>query len=144
MEKLLNTLVSRLSVRMVASEPSIKTWKGVSKDSFDCRDVSDSIKEIFKIEFDNQLYSKMQRMEVGESIVYGFDYDSVRPLGTLMEDANDNMAEVLLKLPALKDGESYAFPRDTYLQFTLIDKREENILITPVLSDWILEAYQRQ
>ena len=34
-------------------------------------------------------------MEVGEYVEYVFDYSNVRPLGTLMEDANDNLAEAV-------------------------------------------------
>ena len=112
---------------------------------FDYRDVEDEVRELFKKELNNHLFTKLQEMKVGEEVGYGFDYSNVRPLGTLMEEANDNLAEVLLKLPALNDGEEYVFPCDTYIGFTLIDKKDNHVNAkASMVSPWIREAYSKQ
>ena len=148
MEKLLNAIASRLNVRIVVEEQSEKTLQGVltvTMQMFDHRDVTDEVRELFKKELNNHLFSKLQKMEAGEYVEYGFDYGNVRPLGTLMEDANDNLAEVLLKLPALKDGETYDFPCDTYIRFTLTKKDEKAASVKPnTVCQWIMEAYSKQ
>lgn len=148
MEKLLNAIASRLNVRVVVEEQSEKTLQGVltvTMQMFDHRDVTDEVRELFKKELNNHLFTKLQKMEAGEYVEYGFDYGNVRPLGTLMEDANDNLAEVLLKLPALKDGETYDFPCDTYIRFTLTKKDEKTASVKPnTVCQWIMEAYSKQ
>lgn len=148
MEKLLNEIASRLNVRVVVEEQSEKTLQGVlsvTMQMFDHRDVTNEVRELFKKELNNHLFTKLQKMEVGEYVEYGFDYGNVRPLGTLMEDANDNLAEVLLKLPALNDGETYDFPCDTYIRFTLTEKDEERASVKPnMVCQWIKEAYSKQ
>ena len=148
MEKLLNAIASRLNVRSVVEEQSEKTLQGVltvTMQMFDHRDVTDEVRELFKKELNNHLFTKFQDMEVGEYVEYGFDYGNVRPLGTLMEDANDNLAEILLKLPALNEGETYDFPCDTYIRFTLTGKSEKNVSVKPnVVCPWIMEAYSKQ
>ena len=148
MEKLLNAIASRLYVRVVVEEQSEKTLQGVvtvTMHMFDHRDVTDEVRELFKKELNNHLFTKLQNMEAGEYVEYGFDYGNVRPLGTLMEDANDNLAEVLLKLPTLNDGETYDFPCDTYIRFTLTEKDEKKVSLKPnTVCQWIKEAYNNQ
>lgn len=148
MDKLLNAIASRLTIRRVVEEEVEQTWKGVvtfTMQMFDHRDVEDEVKELFKKELNNHLFTKLQNLKVGEYLDYGFDYGDVRPLGTLMEEANDNLAEVLLKLPALNDGETYDFPCNTYFGFTLTEKNEEKATgKLNCASTWIMEEYSKQ
>ena len=125
MDKLLNAIASRLTIQVVVEAD--KTLQGVvtvTRQMFDRRDVEDEVKELFKKELNNHLLTKLQDLKVGEYVDYGFAYGNVRPLGTLMEEANDNLAEVLLKLPSLNDGETYDFPCNTYIGFTLTERNE--------------------
>lgn len=148
MEKLLNAIASRLTVRVTVKKQSEKTLEGVltvTMAMFDHKDVSDEIRELFKKEFNNHLFTRLKEIEVGEYVEYGFDYGNLRPLGTLMEDANDNLAEVLLKLPPLNDGEFYDFPCDTYIRFTMTGKDENEATVKPnIVCSWIMEAYNNQ
>lgn len=149
MDKLLNAIASRLNVRVVVKEErDTNLVNGVvtlSIEFFDYRDVSDEVRELFKKELNNHLFSKLQEAKIGEHVEYGFDYGNVRPLGILMEDVNDNLAEVLLKLPVLNDGERYTFPCDTYVRFTLTDKKDDHFNAKPsMVSPWIMEAYSKQ
>lgn len=149
MDKLLNAIASRLNVRIVVEEERYTNLvNGVvtfSMEFFDYRDVSEEVRELFKKELNNHLFSKLQEAKIGEHVEYGFDYGNVRPLGTLMEDTNDNLAEVLLKLPALNDGEKYVFPCDTYIRFTLIDKKDNHFNAkVSMVSPWIREVYSKQ
>ena len=86
------------------------------------------------------MIENVKKLDVGEHVDYGFEYDS-KPLGTLMEEANDNLAEVLLKLPALDEGESYELPEDTYVRFTVTERYENKVLVNPdIVSPWIMGA----
>lgn len=148
MEKLLSAIVSRLKVQVTVEEQSENTLEGVltlRMAMFEHKDVSDEVKELFKKELSDHLFTKLHEIEVGEYVEYGFDYGNVRPLGTLMEDANDNLAEVLLKLPTLPAGESYNFPCDTYIRFTLTGKEENKVTVKPnTRCSWIMQAYKKQ
>ena len=148
MHKLLNAIASRLNVRIVVEDDPEETLQEVvtvTMQMFDYRDVEDEVRELFKKELNNHLFTKLHEMKVGEKVEYGFDYGDVRPLGTIMEESNDNLAEVLLKLPALNDGEKYVFPCDTYIRFTLIDKKDNHFNAkASMVSPWIMEAYSKQ
>ncbi len=148
MEKLLNAIASRLNVRVTIEEEFEQTSEGVltvTMAMYDHKEVSEEVRELFKKELNNHLFTKLKETELGEDVEYGFDYGNVRPLGTLMEDANDNLAEVLLKLPPLKDGESYDFPCDTYIRFTVTGREEKEITVKPnIVCSWIMEAYYNQ
>ena len=148
MEKLLDAIASRLTVRVTVEEQSEKTLESVltvTMAMFDHKDVSEEVRKLFKKELNNHLFTKLGEIEVGEYVDYGFDYGQVRPLGTLMEDANDNLAEVLLKLPPLNDGECYDFPCDTYIRFMLTEKDENEATVKPnIVCQWIMEAYNKR
>lgn len=125
MERVLDEIASKLNVQVVVKERVKRSIDGalISTEKWlEHRDVTDEVRELFKKELENHLFNKLQNMKVGEYVEYGFDYGDVRPLGTIMENANDNLAEVLLKLPALNDGETYSFPCDTYIRFTYVDQ----------------------
>lgn len=147
----LEAIASRLTVRTVVQEQSGSgpMGLGVTMQMYDHKEVSDEVKALFEEELDNHLRSKLQGMEIGDSVDYGFEYGNVRPLGTLMEDANDNLAEVLLKLPALGKGESYEFPYETYIKLLVAERnKEENhfdlVLDRSTASPWIMEALSKQ
>ena len=148
MEKLLDAFASGLTVRFTVKEQSEKTLEGVlavTMAMFNHKNISDEVKELFKQELNNHLFTKLKEIKVGEYVDYGYDYGQVRPLGTLIEDANDNLAEVLLKLPPLNDGECYDFPFDTYIRFTLTEKDERKAKVQPnFVCSWIMEAYNKQ
>lgn len=125
MERVLNEIASKLNVQVVVKERVERSIDGAcisTEQWLEHRDVTDEVRELFKKELENHLFNKLQNMKDGEYVEYGFDYGDVRPLGTIMENANDNLAEVLLKLPALNDGETYSFPCDTYIRFTYVDQ----------------------
>lgn len=147
MEKLLDEIASRLSVQIVEREEYEKGLDGTLTlmQAFSYRDVTDEVRKLFKKELYNHMFTKLlQEMEVGEYVEYGFDYGDERPLGTLMEDANDNMAEVLLKLPALNEGERYVLPGDTYICFTLMGREAKQVSITAKMCLWITATYENQ
>lgn len=148
MEKLLNAIASRLSVRVTVEEDAKETPEGILQVKmfmYDHKDVSDEVRDLFKKELNNHLFIKLQEIEVDEYVDYEFECGQVRPLGTLREDANDNLAEVLLKLPALKEGESYDLPVETYIRFTLISKNNQKVTVKPnIICPWIMEAYNQQ
>lgn len=149
MEKLLNAIASGLNVWVVVEEQSEeKTLNGVltvTMEMFNHRDVTDEVRALFKKELKNHLFSKLQRMEVGGYVEYRFNRDNVRPLGTLMKNFNDNLAEVLMKLPFPKDGGFYDFPCNTYFSFTLTKKYEKSVsIMADTVCQWIMEAYSKQ
>lgn len=59
---------------------------------FDHRDVENEVKELFKKELNNHLFTKLQQLKVGEYVDYNFECGNVRPLGRLMEETNDGEA----------------------------------------------------
>lgn len=147
MEKLLNVIASRLKVRTIAEESSSKAVDSiitVTMHMFDYKEASDEVKELFKKELNNHIFNKLQETEVEESVVYMFEFGQVRPLGTIMDDANDNLAEVLQKLPILPEGEKYTLPFETYICITLTKKSKEDIRVMPYVSNWIREEYFNQ
>ncbi len=146
MEKLLNAIASKLSIRITVEKKSKKNLDGFlisTMSVFDHKDVSDEVRDLFKTELNNHLFSKVEEIEVGEYVDYGFNYGPESSLGTLMAEANDNLAEVLLQLPPLNDGECYDFPCETYICFALTGKDEQGSRVKPnIVCSWILEAYQ--
>lgn len=138
MEKLLNAIASRLTVRIVVEEQPYETLQGlnITMQIFELRDVTDEVRELFKKELKNHLFTKLQNMRFCESVAYSFDYN---------KGANDNLAEVLLKLPILNDGEYYVFTSETYIRFTVAKREAENTTIDlSVVSPWIMEACSKQ
>lgn len=140
MEKLLNAIVSKLEIRTPVEEHFKEELNGVlniKMTMFKHRNVPDEVKEQFKKEFNNHLYMKCKEENGFGYVDYIFEYGLKRPIGKLMEDANDNLAEVLLKLPPLNEGESYELPSDTYMRFSVGKKHpnDEKIqVIVKVLS----------
>ena len=147
MEKLLNAIASRLNVRVIAEESSssaVDSIITVTMHMYDYKETSDEVKELFKKELNNHIFNKLQEIEVNESVEYMFECGQVRPLGSIMDDANDNLAEVLQKLPALPEGEKYTLPFETYIRITLTKKSEDDVKVMPHVSDWIREEYFNQ
>lgn len=147
MEKLLNAIASKLNVRVIAEESSSSAFYGiitVTMHMYDYKDASDEVRELFKKELNNHMFNKLQEIEVGESVEYMFECGQERPLGSIMDDANDNLAEVLQKLPALPEGEKYTLPFETYIRITLTKNSGDDIKVMPYVSDWIREEYSDQ
>jgi len=143
MEKLLDAIASGLDIRG-AEEKDLKVSDEypliIETDWYDYKEVSQEVIELFKKELINHLIENVKKLDVGEHVDYGFEYDS-KPLGTLMEEANDNLAEVLFKLPALNEGEAYELPEDTYVRFTVTERDKNKVIANPdIVSPWIMEA----
>lgn len=143
MEKLLDAIASGLDIRG-AEEKDLKVSDEypliIETDWYDYKEVSQEVIELFKKELINHLIENVKKLDVGEHVDYGFEYDS-KPLGTLIEGANDNLAEMLLKLPALDEGESYELPEDTYVRFTVTRKNNDKVIVMPDrVSPWIMGA----
>lgn len=143
-DKLLNAIASTLTVQSYVDD-QYETPDGVSTVAMrmpNYRDVTDEVKELFKQELKKHMSTKLEKMKVGEHVEYGFDYSHLRR--TLMEDMNDNLKEVLLKLPALNEGEKYNLRYDTYLCVTLTKKEAEKVSVTVETCQRIMEAYENQ
>ena len=126
MGKLLDVIASQLKIRVDAEENCYK-------------DVSEEVRKLFGREFNHHLYRKLKTIDVGEYVDYMYECGHSRPLGTIMYNANDNLAEVLKKLPELPDGESYAFPPNSYIAFTLTSKYHKQFKIKISLVSSVFE-----
>ena len=148
MDKLLNAIASGLNIRAVVykqSEEALQNGLSITTRVIVYKDVTDNVRKKFKKELKKHLFSKLRKIEVGESVDYSFNYGKVKHLGTLIKEANNNMAEVLLKLPKLKEGENYEFPPSTYISFKLIDRYETGGTVEiNIISPWIMEEYSKQ
>lgn len=148
MDKLLTAIASGLSIRPDVNSKSEKALQKISNTTvYECdyKDITNRARKRFKKEFADHLFNKLKKIEVGECVEYYFNYANIRSIETIIEKANDNMAEVLLRLPALKEGENYEFPYDTYISFKLIERYEAGgtVEINSVCL-WIKEAYTKQ
>ncbi len=146
--KLLNAITEGLNLRCLVDEQPEEKLEGdltLKVTMFSTKDVSDEVKELFKQEFYNHLLEKFRESEEGEFITYSFNDGMKKYIGTVQQQANDNMAEVLLKLPSLEKGESYQFPDDTYVTFALIEKSDQKMYAEVAkASAWIQEKYKKQ
>ena len=140
MGKLLDAIASQLSIRSMRNEGSSEGLTVETK-GYVYQDVSEEIRNLFKKEFNRHMYRKLRQINKGESIEYMFDCGTERPLSLLMDDANDNLAEVFNKLPQLPEGEVYAFPPNSYISITLRAKmgRRMHIKIN-LVSDVFVKA----
>lgn len=149
MEKLLNLLSSKLQIRTSAPQ-QVAICSGDKEfcepfRRFQYKEAPKEVKESFKKKLENHVFSKADQLSVGERLDYLFDYGKKRPLGTLMAEANDNMAEVLLQLPELDDGECYVLPLDTYFSFEVTEKdKTVTVLELKDESSWIEKEYNNQ
>ena len=126
MEKLLNAISRRLKVRSIVEE----------------QEVTEEVRNMFQKELKNHLFEKLQKIEVGESVVYSFNYGNA--IGKHIGDANDNLAEVLLKLPALPDGNRYVLPFNTFISFALTEKNGKVDVEPGIICPWIMDEYIKQ
>lgn len=148
MEKLLNAIASRLSIRSLNEERNVSTVNNsitVTIHSFGYEERMNGIREIFKKELNEHIFRKLQKRKVGGHVDYMFECGKHRPLGYIMNEANDNLAEVLQKLPVLQNGERYVFPENTYFNFILIQKDENEVKAkVGIVSKWVKETYLSQ
>lgn len=146
MEKLLAAIASRLTIRCTVMESMSKPIDGLTVKAamFNYRDVPDKVREQFKTELNNHLLSHLTELKAGDTIDYNFECGQVWPIGSIYACANDSMAEVLQKLPALSEGEIYSLPVDTYLAFTLVSKDDKEAIAKPTcVCHWIMEEYAK-
>ena len=147
MEKLLNMLSNKLQIRTHAVQQVNTISSGNRKfvgpfKRFEYIEVPNEVKTLFKEKLEAHIFSKADQIEAGEKLEYSFDYGNARPLGTLMNEANDNVAEVLLGLPKLCDGECYVLPLDTYFCFVVTEKSEIGTTLELAnMSGWIKREY---
>ena len=147
MEKLLNALSKKLQIRT----PAVQQVKTISLGDrkfvgpfkrFEYIEVPNEVKTLFKDKLHTHIFSKADLIGLEAKLEYSFDYGNVRPLGTLINEANDNMAEVLLELPKLGDRECYVLPLDTYFSFTVTEKSEIGTTLELTnMSEWIKKEY---
>lgn len=144
MEKLLNAIASRLKIRVTKESANhLGGALTISMGTFEYKDVPEETRELFKGQLVLHLLSKISGCKFGEKVEYIFDFGNVRPLGNIREDANDNMAEILFKLPFLNEGECYVLPIDTYIGFEMVQENN-SVIVKPLASEWISEAYSKQ
>ena len=145
MEKLLNTLANGLSIRFKKSEDYEGEGLNVTFQSFDYRPVTKEVQELFKSKFKEHLFAKLKELESpGNFVEYSFKHGVVYPMSSLLDTANDNMAEVLLQLPALEAGESYNLPENTFVSFRLLEKNGDNITVAiKPLCSWTKNSYDQ-
>ena len=148
MEKLLNAIASRLTIRSVNEERKTTTVNSpitVTIHPFGYEERMNSIRERFKKELNEHIFRKLQKRKTGGYVDYMFECGKHRPLGYIMDEANDNLAEVLQKLPVLQNGERYVLPANTYFSFILLKKDENEVEVkVEILSKWIKETYLSQ
>ena len=75
--------------------------------------------------------------------MYIFDRSCREDLGTIISYANDNMAEVLMKLPPLKEGEEYHLPNDTIFILEPYEEYKDSFGVVLYFSDWIERSYNQ-
>ncbi len=122
MDRLLNAIASGLNIRSHNRS----------------EEVIQKARKKFISELEKHLFSKLENLEVGQCITYSFNYENISE--TIIEKVNNNMKEVLLKLPALEKGERYIFPQDTYFSFKLTDRIESGgTVVINGISSWIIE-----
>lgn len=146
MDKLLYAISSELKVRIVEKEELILEGVPIGwKESCSYKAVSEEVKELFEKELSNHIFDRFKQKKVGEHVEYSFNFENVKHHGTPMEEASENLKEVLLKLPKLKENESYVLPCNTYVRFKLKNKKKKEITVdTYIVSSWIMEAYDKQ
>lgn len=140
MEKLFEAIANNLVVsrKVEDDQPSIQqcdvfTTMKVLKYT----DTEKSVKELFKEALINHLCTELYEKKVGETIKYSFTI--------LKAEFNHNFNEVLSKLPALNQGEAYAFPYDMEMVFVITGKNDDGteIKTDKHVSEWIVkEVYK--
>ena len=109
MGKILEEVASQLSIRSISKEGGSYIYK----------EVTDGTRALFKKEFHQELYRKLKKVKVGESVDYIFGSIDNKFRKQPIMSANKNLEDVLIKLPELEEGESYAFPPNLYICITL-------------------------
>lgn len=146
MDKLLEAIASRLEIRLTVAHKEMRQaqpWVTASVRMFEYCPVDEETREKFQKVLNNHLAERIKRAQVDDEIEYLFECGQVLPLGTIQDNANDNMAEVLRELPTLGVGEEYVLPVDTCFSFRVTKINEDGGKVIPRVSNWITEAYQR-
>lgn len=144
MEKLLDVIARGLYIKGPEEkykEDKIEDYPlHVESNWFTEKAVSQEVEEMFKNEFRKDVIERVKKLDIGDHVEYGFGYD-IKPEGTLIEGANDNLARIILKLPTLNEGEHYEMTEDTYVRFTVTRKNNDKVIVMPDrVSPWIMKA----
>ena len=105
------------------------------------RFISKEVKDLFKTLLEEHVVSKLEESDFEESVMYVFDRSCKEDLGTIIRHANDNMAEVLMKLPPLKEGEEYHLPNDTVFILEPYEESSDIYAVVLYFSEWIEKSY---
>lgn len=132
MENVLNAFASGLKIQYQTEEKM--EFKPASEEQITA----------FKEAMKKHLASRGKIREYGDIITY--DYYRAKIRGGMrgfderhVESANANLAEVLLKLPKLPEGECYVFPTPTFVSFQIVGKMGNDSDFNPVKAcPWIL------
>lgn len=133
MGKLLDAVASQLSVRSTDKESG----------SYTIREATEETRELFKKVFQRDMYLKLKKIKVGETIDYVFGSIDNGLADQPIIKANENLEEILNKLPRLESGESYAFPPNSYICITLTAqkaKKGQKRMKISLMSDSFVKA----
>lgn len=146
-EKLLEVFPEGLYVRHEEVIPESKNSKK------DLRNVSYTrasleVKEAFKAVLRENLLSKLEKCSIGEKISYSFYLGTVHSPhsvyhGDPAQSINQNLQEVIDKLPKLPEGEEYVFPDHTSVSVKVIGfDQGKSVTSLDNLCSWLRKALQ--
>ena len=157
MDKILEGVARSLKVRRTIDRTQ-NCLESPGAFKYEYEDVPDTVAKQFKVELINHVNGILNYKD---DVVYSFNnvkgfmqycrermpYKGIRnnvnsldPVqNRLFRDANNNLAEVFNKLPSLGEGEEYAFPRETFVIFTLIERRGKVKKVKVFASHWVIQ-----
>lgn len=126
MEKLLEAFASGLLIR-VSSEMKEAVNKPANEEQ----------KAVFKEVLRKHLDSVGERRKLDDVVTYDFHLGRIRgerrdQHEEFIESYNGNLAEVILRLPELPEGESYVFPTPTSVSFKIVAKDWKKAKYMPI------------
>lgn len=143
MQLIISIIAERLKVRMLIKEEN--KGIGISTYRYIVADVPEYVKSLFTEELLNHMAKKARSLKKGDYFEYLYNYGTYRPLGKIMYEANDNLAEVLSTLPKLKTNAEYFLP-ETFLGLEVDEYNGRDVIKLEVdnISSWILEDLHTQ
>lgn len=156
MDKLLDVVAQSLRVRRTIDRTQ-NCPEGLMAFKYEYEKVPESVAEQFKVELINHLN---EILSYKEKVVYSFEsvkgflelnrelyYNGIRKKNVnslnpvqnrLFRDADNNLIAVFNRLPPLGEGEEYAFPRDTFITFTVSERLQKLKKVKVSASPWIM------